>query len=183
MLVKDIIILACDFTENQSLGKALEENSSLTAEQTLVCDSLVKCFNLVNSEIASDYIPILKNEEIKPTDFKINFSEFSSSPYQIVSVKDKNGRNVRFKVFDSYIMAFANIVNVTYTTLPSAMALTSEFATVLPERVYAYGVAREFYFQQTLFDDADIWEERFKDALQVFSRKKSDVVMPKRRWL
>ena len=30
MLVKDIIALACDFTENSDLKKALEENTSLT---------------------------------------------------------------------------------------------------------------------------------------------------------
>lgn len=183
MLVKDIIILACDFTENQDLGKALEENSTLTDEQTKLCDSLVKCFNLVNSEIASDFVPLLKNDELKTKDFRVNFSEFTFVPSQIYSVKDKGGRNVKFKVFDNYLIAFANMVNVAYTTLPGDMALTSEFTTTLPERIYAYGVAREFYFLQSLFDDADIWEARFKDALQSYCRKKSGVVMPKRRWL
>lgn len=183
MLVKDIIVLACDFTENQELGKAIEENTTLTDEQSAVCDSLVKCFNLVNSEIASDYIPILKNEVIKTKEFKVNFSELSFSPCQIISVKDKNGRKVRFKVFDNYLIAFANVINITYTTLPEEMTLTSEITSTLPERVYAYGIAREYYFLQTLFDDADIWEDRFKNSLQVFQRKKSDVVMPKRRWL
>ena len=183
MLVKDIIILACDFTENQDLGKALEENSSLTDEQTLLCDSLVKCFNLVNSEIASDYTPLLKNEDLKTKDFKVNFSDFTFVPSQIYAVKDKNGRKVRFKVFDNYLIAFASTINVTYTSLPDDMALTSEFTTTLPERIYAYGVAREYYFLQSLFDDADIWEERFKDALQIFCRKRSEVVMPERRWL
>ena len=60
MSVKDIIILACEFTENQSLGQALENNSVLDEEQSEICDSLVKCFNLVNNEVASEYVPIVK---------------------------------------------------------------------------------------------------------------------------
>ena len=87
MLVKDIIALACDFTENSDLKKALEENTSLTDEQNVLCDSLVKCFNLVNNEIASEYIPHIKSETIKTQDFRIDFSSLSYSPCQIISVR------------------------------------------------------------------------------------------------
>ena len=86
-------------------------------------------------------------------------------------------------MFDDYIIAMANVVEVVYTTLPQELTLQSQFSSVLPERVYAYGIAREYYFLQTLFDDADIWEERFKNTLQVLQRKRSDTVMPRRRWL
>mgnify|MGYP005802189387 FL=1 len=183
MLVKDIIALACDFTENSDLKKALEENEALTDEQNVLCDSLVKCFNLVNNEIASEYIPHIKSETIKTQDFRIDFSSLSYSPCQIISVRDTAGRMVKFKVFDDYIIAMANVVEVVYTTLPHELTLQSQFSSVLPERVYAYGIAREYYFLQTLFDDADIWEERFKNTLQVLQRKRSDTVMPRRRWL
>ena len=183
MLVKDIIALACDFTENQKVKDALADNLTLTDEESAICDSLVKCFNLVNNEIASEYIPILKNEVVKTKDFKVEFSDLTFSPSQIISVKDAYGRKIRFKVFDDYIMALASSVEITYTTMPTQLTLESEFSSTLPERVYAYGIAREYYFLQSLFDDADIWEERFKNTLQVLQRKRSEILMPRRRWL
>ncbi len=184
MLVKDIIALACDFTENQELRKALEDNSaSLSEEQTLLRDSLVKCFNLVNNEIASEFIPIIKSELVKTKDFKIKFSDLTYKPIQIISVKDTKGRKVKFKVFDDYVVAIANVVEVTYTTMPEEYTFEDEISSTLPERVFAYGIAREYYFMQTLFDEADIWEERFKNTLEILQRKKSGTIMAGRRWL
>ena len=182
MLVKDIIKLACKFTENDDIAQAIT-NNNLSQEQSLVVDCLVNCFNLVNNEIASEYLPYVKSEEIETNNFKINFSDFTSTFREVISIKDCYGNNVKYKVFDGYLMVFANKVTVVYACLPQALALSSEFDSLLPERVFAYGIAREYYFIQTLFDDADIWESRFKNSLKVLTRKKSEIVLPKRRWI
>lgn len=183
MLVKDIIVLACDFTENEELKTALENNTTLTDEQNLVCENLVKCFNLINNEIASEYIPIIKIESVKPSNFKVEYSNLSSPVRQIIMVKDKYGRKVKFKAYQDYMMAFANEVEITYQAYPTELSLSGQFETTLPERLYAYGIAREYYFIQTLFDEASIWEERFKNSLQVLSRKGSEVKIPQRGWI
>ena len=80
-------------------------------------------------------------------------------------------------------MAFANTVDIIYQAEPAELAIDSEFYSTLPNRIYAYGIAREYYFQQTLFDEADIWEERFKNTLSIMARKRSETHIPKRRWL
>ena len=183
MLVKDIIVLACDFTENEELGKAIEENESLSDKESKEVEKFVKCFNLVSNEVASEFVPIKKVEQFEVDNGKILFSNFSATPYKILYVKNSLGRKVRFKVFEDHIFALCKKAIVAYSTLPSPLSLDGSFDSFLPERIYAYGVAREFYFLQSLFDDADIWEARFKDALQSYCRKKSGVVMPKRRWL
>ena len=117
------------------------------------------------------------------TDFKLNFTQFSSQPIKIISVRDTFGRPVRFKVFDSYLMALAGNVEVEYTTMPEKMDIDDEFSSSLPERVYAYGIAREFCFLQSLFDDADVWDDRFKNTLEVLLQRKSELRMPGRRWI
>lgn len=183
MLVKDIIKLACNFTENEDLASKIENNSQLSETEGLIKDSLVNCFNLINNEIASEYLPYLKSETFIPTAFKVSFDDFSKDLIEIISVKDKNGRNLKYKKFDSYIVVFAKEVEIVYSYKPDNMTLSSSFDSLLPERVFAYGVAREFYFTQTLFDDADIWESRFKNSLQVLVRKKSEVKIPSRRWI
>ena len=183
MLVKDIIKLACNFTENDEIANAIKNNTTLTENQEVVVDMLINCFNLVRNEIAVEYMPVLVRETLNATDFKIMISNFSNPILEIVSVKDAKGRNVKYKKFDDYIMVFANEVDIIYKTMPSALTISQTFLSTIPERVYAYGVAREYYFNQTLFDDAEIWEERFKNSLQILTRKKCEIKMPNRRWI
>lgn len=183
MLVKDIIVLACDFTENEELGKAIKNSDSLTDEQNSICDSLVKCFNLIYNEIASEYLPIIKVEKVKPVGSRVEYSTLSGDVCQILSISDCSGERLKFKAFQDYVMVDANEIEIIYQVYPSELTLSSEFDTTLTERIFAYGIAREYYFMQTLFDEADIWEERFKNSLQVLSRKKSEVKMPRRRWI
>lgn len=182
MLVKDIVMLACEFTENQDIKDSLE-NNNLNDEQALVVESLTECFNLVNNEIACEYLPIVKVERIKGKDFKFNFDLLASKVLQVLEVRDSNGRRIKFRVFDDYFVAKAGEVEVFYSTVPKAYGLQENFVSVIPERVYAYAVAREYYFLRTMFDDADIWEERFKNSLQVLLAKKSTVIMSRRRWI
>lgn len=182
MQVKDIIKLACSFTDNEDLVSAIDGNS-LTSAQSLIVDHLVNCFNLVNNEIATEYIPYLKTETFQTSSFKVYFSSFTGNVNEIISVKDNKGRNVKYKIFSDYIVALASEIEVVYSIKPQALSLSSSFTSLIPERVFAYGVAREYYFLQTLFDDANVWENRFKDSLQVLARKKSEIVLPGRRWI
>lgn len=183
MLVKDIILKACDFIGNEELSQALVSEEELTDEQSAELDTLLKCFNLVHNEIVSEYKPSIKIERVTSANKKINFSQLSAKVVNILAVKDILGDNVAFKVFDSYLMVEGGEVDVWYSSQPETMALSDEFVSTIPERVYAYGIAREYYFIQTLYEDAEVWESRFKNSLQVIERKKSETVIPRRRWL
>ncbi len=50
------------------------------------------------------------------------------------------------------------------------------------DRVFAYGAAAEFCLISGMYDDALMWERRYKDALLVATRKNTEVIMPRRRW-
>lgn len=183
MLVKDIIVLACDFTENEELGKAIEENESLSDKESKEVEKFVKCFNLVSNEVASEFVPIKKVEQFEVDNGKILFSNFSAAPYKILYVKNSLGRKVRFKVFEDHIFALCKKAIVAYSTLPSPLSLDGSFDSFLPERIYAYGVAREYLFMQGKFDDADIFEERFKNSLEYICRQTPHARLPRRRWI
>ncbi len=183
MLVKDIIKIACSFIGQTSLEKALDEEATLSEDEQLICDSLVNFFNLVYNEVACEYIPIYNKERVKCEDFKVKFSSLTENPLQIISVKDICGRKVKFKVFDDHLVAIASAVDVLYSVQPKSYQLSDTVASCLPMRVYAYGIAREYYFLQTLFDEADVWEERFKNSLHVLQREKREIRMPRRRWI
>ena len=99
--------------------------------------------------------------------------------------KGSFGKSVRYKLYPNYIEVFGRAKSITYSFLPSDFALSDEFEFYngLSARIYAYGVASEYLLCDGLSEDAEIWEERFKESLFVLSRKKSETRLPKRRWI
>lgn len=182
----DIIKLACDFTGNDDLALKLDDSQAvLTSSESKKVNTFLKCLNLVQNEVACEYIPLEKIEDVVASDFKVDYSKLSKKPIAIVWAKDKLGRNIRFKAFSDYMMIFSSRAKIKYYYMPQEInSLENDITEVLlPMRIYAYGVAREYFLLQNLSDDADVWEVRFKDSLSVFARKKKDVKMPCRRWL
>ena len=54
MKVKDVVILTCLFIGEKELATKLEDNTTLNDREQERVDTLVRCYNLVNQEIASD---------------------------------------------------------------------------------------------------------------------------------
>lgn len=189
MTAKNIIKTACVFLQKDELLDVteLDGQETATSSQTKELEHLLRCLNLVISEIASDYIPLINREKLTPVNGKIQLSSFSKDLIDVLQVKDKFGIKTNYKLFPSYIETIDGDVEVTYSFQPTALSnLSSEmeqFSQKISERVVAYGVAMEYSFICGLHDDASIWEKRFKDGLIIASRKKSDIRLPKRRWI
>lgn len=185
MKAKDIILLACDFVGVPEIAEKIGAETQLSASETNTLNTLKKCLNLVQNQVACEYIPLEKIQEVQPKDFKVDYSTFDKKPIAVVWAKDKFGRNLRFKSFSDYLMVFSSYAKVKYYYFPQEItSLDDEMnEELLPMRIYAYGVAREYFLLQNLSDECDIWEIRFKDSLSSFARKKRDVKMPCRRWL
>lgn len=186
MKVKDIIKIACDYIGCDDIVSKLElSEPNLSENQQKTVNNLVKCLNLVQNEIATEFIPLSTIEEVKAQDFKVLYSSFSKKPIAIVDARDKFYRRVRFRAFADYLMIYAASAKVKYYYQPAEITSCEQDLTeaLVPMRTYAYGVVREYYLQQSLSDEADIFEVRFKDSIEVFSRKKNQICMPRRRWL
>ena len=182
MYVKDIILKSCDFIGDEELYEEIV-SQSLTEENQKNVERLVKYFNLIRDEIAREYQPQLEVEKFVVKKFKLEFSSFAKQPIEIYSIKDRFGRNVNYKIFDGYIFVCGKEVEVIYSTTPEELTFEGEFNSSLPERLFAYGIAREYFFLNGQYDDANIWEGRFKGALQILLRRKSEVKTPRRRWI
>ena len=74
MLVKEIAALAAANMGRDDLIAAIR---SLAGEPTGELDSLLRCYNLVENEIALDYFPLRKEEAFAVTDGKIAYAQFS----------------------------------------------------------------------------------------------------------
>ena len=185
MTVKGIIKLVCEFVgERELLQKLGTQNSVYTTRETEKLETLLKCFNLVNQEIASDYLPFLFEEEIDVKNSILNFGSLSKTVVAIYQVKDRFGFAVKFKNFPNHIEIYGHGKKIVYSYLPEELGLadTVEANNGLSERVYAYGVASEFLLVDGMSDDAEIWEERYKESLFMLSKRHGEHRLPRRRW-
>lgn len=185
MTVKEILILACEFIGEKELAGKISSSEDLNDAENAKLQTLLSCFNLVNQEIASDYLPFLKREEVQVVDGKIFFSALSEQVVNVYEVKSKFGFSLSFKNFPSFIEVDGSAKTIVYSYIPEDMELTDtvEFFNGLSARVYAYGIASEFLLVSGVSDDAEIWEERFKESLFVLSRKRGEHRLPKRSFL
>ena len=159
------------------------ENSE-TIEEMKLC---LKCFNLVYQEIANDYFPLKVEEKVTPNDFKVYFKDFSHKAKDIYSIFEcETRRRLKYKEMLDYIFVGTNNkVKVVYSKQPSEFMfadLFEDFNGRISAKCLALGVASEYCFIKNFFDEAQVWEQRFKNALKVEGRKKGEILLRKRRW-
>ncbi len=184
MTVKDILKLVCEFVGEKEIFAKLEETeSALTKREQEKVDDMVRCFNLVNEEIASDYLPYLTKEEISVKNSVLNYSSLSKKVVHVYEVKNRFGLNLRFKLFPEFVEIFGNAKTIVYSFLPKQLSLGDEVEAFsgLTARIFAYGVASEYLLMNGL--DCEVWDERFKQSLFMLTRKMGQHILPTRRWL
>ncbi len=147
---------------------------------------LLKCLNLVYQDLTRDYLPLETVEEITFTDGKFEYKNLSLVIRDIIKIEDIYGFGHSFKCFPTFVQADVTKAKITYTYEPEDLVLFDEinaFAGKLSERILAYGVAMEYFFLSSLSDEAVVWENRYISSLENALRKKSNIIMPKRRWI
>ena len=158
----------------------------ISPENQKELDLLLRCLNLITSEISTDYLPIYKTKTIDFVDNICHLEDVDENIYQIVKLQDEFGSEIRFKIIGNDLKANATTCQITYTSFAQKTTLDGNvetFSIQIPERVLAYGTAMEYSFISSLYDDASVWESRYKNGLLSISQKKHNLVMPKRRWL
>lgn len=188
MTVKDILrsaILFSNKAELLSLSTFCDESQTLpTVDQQAEIDLFVQCFNYVYKEIASTYFPLLEKEEIVFENNKFYFSNLSKS---LISIKKlyKGKRKVKFFLYPDHIFAETDSATIVYASLPANFVIEDEvnlFGGRVLAQVMAYGVAREYAIILGNYSDADVWEARFKTALETSFSGRKVAVLPKRRF-
>lgn len=181
MKLNEAIKISCDFLELTDIKSKIEAEE-VGDEDEVQIQKLLNCANLAYEEIVTEYLPILNTETIKAQDGKILFSQLSKPTCGIVSVLDDSGNDIKYQLSADHISLSCDSAQITYQIVPEALALGAEIRVLFPERLLAYGIAREYLFMQDQSDAALVYEKRFKDALTSFVRKKSKLLLPIRRW-
>ncbi len=179
-VVKNVAILlnrqnVINFLQNQG------ENFGDAEEQT---NQILSAVNLVVSELASSYIPMVKRESVRVEGNKIAIANLSERAIEIVDVTDQNSHPLKYFTRGFYIEVDAETAVVEYKYLPSNYGINEniEFidARVTP-RIIAYGACAETCLMERSFNESVTWRKRYTDEICKLVPPKSKTIK-KRRW-
>ena len=158
----------------------LEKGNAQGKEQA---ERLVKCFNIVENELALDYLPLFTEQKIKNENGKVEFTRLEKNVVRIAGVKDGNGERVKYRLFPRYLECPKGDLTIVYSYTPSEKSLggESDFVTI-SVRLFGYGMATNYALMLGLFEEAAIWEKKYKEALEAAYRIRGAAVVRSRRW-
>lgn len=147
--------------------------------------SLVQCCNVVLEKVHIIF------PDVKTAEFTCdgNFADITDDVFYVISLKDGFGNSVAFRRASDRLFVpngFCGKLHAVYAALPGEVGWTSTLNLPDPKitgHVFACGVIAEYLFENGDFSEAEKWNAKFIDGLQLAVRKKSHAGLPARRWL
>ncbi|MBQ8407210.1 MAG: hypothetical protein IJY38_04750 [Clostridia bacterium] len=182
MEVKDILLKAAAQMGILDRVKGAYDNG--TANQDEEVQALLKCFHLVENEVALDYIPLRAEDTLISPSGTVRFSELALKPVRIISVTDEWGNSLKFKLFHDFLKTEAGKIKILYSYLPMEKDAfgESDFQLLLSERALSFGVCAEYCLLSGLYEQANVWQNKYKDAIKAAMRSQKSRVISSRRW-
>ncbi len=184
MLVKEILALAAFEAGRTEVADDIVDEEPTMDDQI---DLLLRSYNLVENEIAFDYFPLIARERVTPTKNGVLFMQLAHAPVDVHAVKDEWGKDVRFEILPTRLVLPEGTgeVEVTYAYAPENKGLDDEpsFSGRISGRLLALGTASEYCLVRGLYEEAAMFETRFRDALRAAGILRRKLSIPSRRWL
>ncbi len=183
MKVKEVVMLAA-----YNLGREdLAREASIVTHPTGELQSLLRCYNLVENEIALDYLPLKREDKVQISEGKGYYTALSCPPVELLSVKTAGGEKVNFTVYSAYFTVDRDegelTVEYCYTPAEKGWQEESALGGKISARLLALGVTSEFCLSRGQFSEAAIWQKRYQEALRAASFRRARRRMRSRRWV
>ena len=190
MTVKEVVTLAAGCLGREDLIAAINKTAStLTSDEKLELNSLLRCYNFVENEVALDYCPLKKEDTLNVVNNKIEFTSFKSKPVNIRKVVC-GGYVQRFTTYPTYLYfpdGWQGQASVLYDYAPSektALDKTCEFSeNTISARLLALGVSAQYCLVNGETGRAAVWDKKFRDALRAKNLLRRTVTIRSRRWV
>ena len=185
MTIKEIIKISATLLGREKVIKHLDGASEQDSETLTTVDCLTRCANIVISEIAFNYIPMLKEERARVQDGKIIIEDLTEKFAGVENVLSINGTPLKFKTNATHISVNADEVKILYKYIPSNYGLTDTIgytANQISTVAIAYGVVAEYLLTERAFSESVLWRERFVNTLSLVRTPKNKSVKG-RAWL
>lgn len=182
MTVKECIITAA--TELGIVNEVQEYLQGSSTDGKKNAELLLTCFNLVENELALDYLPLYAEDEIDSETGKIEYTKLAMSAVRILRVCDEWGNSVPFQIFPAYLKTQPGKVRVAYTYTPEQKTMDgeSDFKLQASVRLMAYGMAAEYTLATGLFEEYAVWDKKYKESIDAAYKARPCRRMRSRRW-
>lgn len=183
MTVKECIAAAA-----VELGIGDEVRDCLDGESSAASgdvENLLQCFNLVENELALDYLPLLAEDTLETDTGTVQYSELSRAVVRVISVRDQAGNDVAYQLFPAFLKAQAGTLTVryTYTPVPKTLSGKSDYTLYASVRLFAYGMAAEYAAATGQYEAAAVWDKKYKAAIAAAYRTHKAKKIRARRWV
>ncbi len=186
MKVKQVVRLSAETLGREDLVAAIDD---LEGEPEGELASLLRCYNLIENEIALDYFPLRCRETLPSSAGKIAFSAFSYAPVSVASAQAE-GRELQFGCTQQALCLFSPVeegqnVTVEYCYSPAEKEWEDDtaFSERISARLMAFGIACEYCLSRGKFAEAAMWESKYRDALKAANAVRKKLAMRSRRWV
>ena len=191
MLIRDVLILAAESLGRTDLASAVNTAYSAAVSAgtapTGEAAVLLRCYRLVENEVALDHLPLRAEETLTPEDGSLEFSAFSRSPVDVTEVRDARGCKVAYELFPARLKLerHAGAVTVRYSYSPEEPTIDGDtaFSDKVSARLLAFGVAKEYLLSAGRYAEATVWESKFREALQMAGLSRRKLCVRARRWV
>lgn len=149
-------------------------------------DVLMTAVNMLNNQIAANYIDIVESVKVSASRGVIPYYEISTKNIlQIKSVTTIDGIDVPFETRSNSICLPNGDYEIKYSYFPNDVLINDviDYYTNISERIFAQGVVGEYLFLKGDIEEASAWDKRFKQNLFCALRPRRGITMPKRRWV
>ena len=183
MKVKDVVYAAA-----QTLGildgvKGYFESGDEGCKRE--AELLLSCFNGVESGLALEYLPLYAEDEVLAPTKRVEYASLTYSPVRILKVTDELGEATQYTLYPQYLIAKAGRLKITYTYTPNRKEIEeqSDFALYLSETLLVYGTLAEYCAAEGCFDEASVWDKKYKAGIEKVVTLRSCKRINSRRWV
>lgn len=128
-------------------------------------DDLLSCFNLVENELALDYLPLYAIHTCN--DKVVYYADFDYLPARIL------GCNCEFKLYPEFLEGKEDVTEIKYTYIPRSKDLHDECS--YDEKYLnclAYGTVAEYLCSQGFYEESYLWDKKYKTQIQKLYEEK-----------
>ena len=159
-------------------GKQTDENTIATV------NAMLDLANLVINELASTYVPMIKNETVSIQSGKVYYTDLTERASRIISVTDLSGNDIAYKNDAKCVYVQSGNVIIQYEFFPRDYDLEQEFffsKEQVTERILSYALCAEECLREARFDEAVSWHTRYVQEISLICCPKNSHIK-QRRW-
>lgn len=145
---------------------------------------IVKCINMIQSEIATDYLHIETKESVLLTNGSIGYDKLKKRLINLKKVS-QNGRKIKARIFPNEIVCEADgIVDLYYYYLPDDVKIGQvlELSPQVTLNLITNGVLGEYCLLQGRYEDSVFYDKKYREMLKIATKCTKSIVLRRGWW-